>query len=904
MTSREPSGLPARLDFAGAALLTFSSVRLGALLLRSEGPHANVGVSLAQAGLLAGCLAAACAWRGGSRARQRMQRSAVACGLLFAAASAGAVLFARPVNMTPLPDPLAATLLAGLCALAGVSLGAILRSNAAWGGRLAAAYVVAAAAGLGAVRSLDAPSPAMAALTVGGAAASGALLLCWTRSALTGRAVGVLLLAACVTPLASERLGLALPWMPWLQARGSWVMPPQLAGQVGRLLIWLPGALAVVVPAAMIAGLGGDQRHGLARLHVIVLFWAAAVATLTRRALHALGETQDPVVQSPVLWMALGAAAAGMAADSWSIGLSSLSRALASGAAGVAGALALGAIGGDKWHAAAWVGWAVPASLFATGLLVGLVVPTAARIGLLAGHAHMLWLLACAGLTSVAVWHYLKAAPLASPALLAGVGVLLAAISCAAASEVRILRNPVAAALQWLRREWQGRQWAEVADIPDRAAEGYPFWLHSLRAFTYLGYAPWWALFGLVRGAWLGVTALWQMVVQILGGVIDGLLGLLFRGARAERLGRRVVLADGTPVVTLTTTDELQVAAGPPSAAPAPRPAVLSGILILPTLTLAAIAARINRVYARFLAWLQRRAQAAEKKRAAAAVLQAGIETVVLAEPTEATVARPQDAVTARQVALRRRSADSRWRQWMRAFTGGLLGARVREWLAPDIAEPWEDAVFRAEVMTPGQGRFQLWGHLWRSRRRRGCVVTIPVSRAHIEKAVEVGTHHRLVRNLLREDAEQVKKMLLRAAYRTAVSDLLAGRMTSRTIICDSPREDLIAPHQDRLCELREEMPGGGYRCRRPMQQDRTRGATTLAACARCNFPEIFQRCSSLQLEGTIGIVGENGVLRRSAHMVCAVSGTVADIEQCLSKPCFSPCTITEITAVDYGRTR
>jgi hypothetical protein len=156
---------------------------------------------------------------------------------------------------------------------------------------------------------------------------------------------------------------------------------------------------------------------------------------------------------------------------------------------------------------------------------------------------------------------------------------------------------------------------------------------------------------------------------------------------------------------------------------------------------------------------------------------------------------------------------------------------------------------------------------------------------------------------VLGDDPARLQKMLLRAGFRAAVSDLLVGAMGPRRTTCESPRRDLLEPHQDRQCELRQELPGGARRCRQPMPQDRTRGSTTPSACDDCDLPEIWERCSCLKLEGTVGFFDPDGGLHRRAHTVCRLTGEAVDLANCPRKDCFSPSTITRIIAVDAGRT-
>ncbi|MBN1459255.1 MAG: hypothetical protein JXA57_06950, partial [Armatimonadetes bacterium] len=230
-------------------------------------------------------------------------------------------------------------------------------------------------------------------------------------------------------------------------------------------------------------------------------------------------------------------------------------------------------------------------------------------------------------------------------------------------------------------------------------------------------------------------------------------------------------------------------------------------------------------------------------------------------------------------------------------------GEAGRRWLAPDVPEAWDARVFRTEVIGPRGRRFDLLGRLWRSPRRRGCVVTIPTLPGNVDKRVEVSAFHRDTRELLARESGTVRKALLRAAFRMAIADLMMGAVGKRNVVCDSPREDLLEPNQDRQCDLRLKSTGGGYRCRDSLPQDATQGTTTPAACETCTFPEVWERCRDLKLEGTIGIIDHQGRLHRRAHMICRMTGSAVDTDQCLSKDCFAPVTITRVIEVRPGVT-
>jgi hypothetical protein len=169
---------------------------------------------------------------------------------------------------------------------------------------------------------------------------------------------------------------------------------------------------------------------------------------------------------------------------------------------------------------------------------------------------------------------------------------------------------------------------------------------------------------------------------------------------------------------------------------------------------------------------------------------------------------------------------------------------------------------------------------------------------------VEVSTRHRQVRQMFEQDPDQLKRIMLRAAFRMAALDLSMGLASSRSVVCESPQDDLLEPHQDRQCELREEVLTGGHRCHMPLAQDAARGGTTLSACEGCNYPELWQRCASLDLKGTTGFNDDQGALFRQAHLLCRLDGQVVDPEECPTRDCFSPSLMTRIISLDYKHTR
>jgi hypothetical protein len=258
----------------------------------------------------------------------------------------------------------------------------------------------------------------------------------------------------------------------------------------------------------------------------------------------------------------------------------------------------------------------------------------------------------------------------------------------------------------------------------------------------------------------------------------------------------------------------------------------------------------------------------------------------------------------AREQALRRRSQYPVWAKWLQGSVGRAMALVLGNRLTPDTAEAWDPRTFRCEMIGPRGRRFELTGYLWKSRRRCGCVVTVPILSGRSEKAVEVGIRHRQLRHLVQDDPDQLKRTLLRAAFRMAAWDLNMGLSASRTVVCESPREDLIEPHQDRQCELIESLPGGGHRCRQPLAQDPARGGTSLSACDGCTFPEIWVRCANLDLKGTTGFTDDSGELRRQAFMLCRLTEQMVEFEDCPGRECFSPSLLTRIIPLDYKHTR
>jgi len=889
------------LDFVGVALLAFSAVGLPAVMVRGPSPSGSLCIALTQAAVFAGCLGAALIYGSTPKAHPRSGPQGASCGALFAVATACAVLFLRPATPRLMPELWPLGLLAIACALAGAALAAVLHGNSFRCGHIVGAYILGAGvAGVEVLGGLNSLGAGAVAPVVGGAAGVGALLLTYSRGDAISRSLAGAALALCLAVPALQRLELPLPGLP---SPGSWwILPDSAVADLTRFVVWFSALVAIAAPSAFTAAVGKDQRSGLLRLYLILLLWVAAVSLLLWHPTHRPAATLSALVPgSLILWMAAGGLAGGVVADSWPISAAGLARALAGGVVGLLATLALGFVPGTWGAASPGMTAALAALVFAVGLLVGLAVPAAARAGVLQDPIHPVWLLSGAGLAAVAVSGYLGQVQHdpATAKFFTWAGVLLAILCLAVASETQTWRDWLLEVHQWLTREWGVRPPAEAPAVPMGRRGAYAPWFRVLKAMVYGGYAPWWVVFGLLRAVWGVVYALWSLAYGVVSGVVGGLLEMVF-GKVPEISAQRVVIADRAPVVSL---EEEQPPEEAGQEAVAKRKGItLGGILSLPMLALAAALERLTRVGQRMALRLRRTPGEEPQPETAVSETEGVTETIVLGPSEEVIAAEPSAAEIARARALQECLEDSRWRRCLRRVIGGLLSLRAREWLGPDNAESWDDRRFRAALVGPDGRHFELLGHLWASRRRRGCVVTVLSPSGQVDKGVEVAVASREVRNLLDQDPEQLKKILLRAAYRTAVMDIRAGALASRVIKCDAPREDLVEPHQDRYCELREELPGIGFRCRQPLPQDGSRGGTTLAACSGCNFPEIWERCRSLKLEGTVGTVDE--VLHRQAHMLCSMTGSIADVGECLGRECFSPSLVTRIIAVDQRRTR
>jgi hypothetical protein len=390
------------------------------------------------------------------------------------------------------------------------------------------------------------------------------------------------------------------------------------------------------------------------------------------------------------------------------------------------------------------------------------------------------------------------------------------------------------------------------------------------------------------------------MLVSTLLGTITGLTGGLLAlalGRQYETTAQVVTVDERAPVIQLAPTGEQP----PDHEKPSHRESRLGHLMSLPILWVGLGTQRLGH-----LLLGGRGARRDTVQRVDEILPESSITTEAIAMgPPPDVVPGPLDSdEIARAEALRRVFQDSFLHRWYRASVGKALARLLGTSLSPDAEEPWDERVFHCEMIGPRGRRFELSGHLWKSRRRCGCVVTVPILSGRSQKAVEVNVRHRQVRQMFEQDPDQLKRIMLRAAFRMAALDLSMGMASSRSVICGSPRDDLLEPHQDRQCELREEVVTGGHRCRAPLSQDAARGGTTLSACEGCNYPEIWQRCASLELKGTTGFTNERDALLRQAHLLCRLDSKVVDPEECLTRDCFSPSLMTRIISLDYRHTR
>lgn len=863
-----------RLSFVGTALLSGAVV----LIPRSLAPAelAGTAILLCQAALLGGCLGGAYVWREEPTRSPRV-------GAQASAVSSVAALLATVILATQLLGDispawaLSLCLALSLCAGAGIGAGFLGFSNRA--GVLTAAYVLGLAAGASAPQRPDA-------LAVGvGAAGAGAAALAvsyWHVLPLTLSLGGLGAGAAAL-------VGLRLGW---------WPAPPPLTAvaSADSLLVpavWALTGLLVAVAGAMAAEAPSKDPRAPLRLLFMGSLWAGGLALLLWRE---LGWGQSLLLgdaRLAALVLAGGVVVGEASLDAWLPGPAKLRRAAVLGVVGVVALFLLEAL--TRRNAAlgpAQLIW-VLVLLGGAGATAGLMVPAAAASGALARPSYSPWIWGTGAAAALLTWAVLELNQPAAGGELATAGFALTLLALLARHEVVLSRESWEAGLAWLRREW-GRE-SDVA-LP---RSHYPGWMSFARAVTYAGYVPWWLAGGVLRIVTHALTLLMSNLAEIVRDVL-GSLAELFSERTPTTTAQRVEIQDHAPLVELSPTLQWRSPEGAKRLVDERTATSVVDLLALPIIALAYLLEGASKASSGAIRWITGR----RGTRARPPVqLESVAETIPLGPAPDvlpgATIT-PEELLQRSLLDLKR---DPAWKQALRAVLGWSLPEGVRNWLAPDLAEPWDARVFRTEVIGPRGRRFELLGRVWRSPRRRGCVVTIPTLPGNVDKRVEVSVSHRDIRELLARDSATVRSVLLRAAFRLAIADLMVGAVGQRSIVCDSPREDLLEPNQDRQCDLRLTSTGGGYRCRDSLPQDATQGTTTPAACETCTFPEVWERCRDLKLEGTIGVIDHEGRLHRRAHMICRLTGSAVEADQCLTQECFSPITITRVIEVRSGVT-
>ncbi len=884
-----------RLDLLSVGLLAAASVLFPRTLFGGA-PGSAAALLAAQAALLLGCLAAAFVWRRDPARAPRIGAHGSALAAVFALSTAVAGVAARPAEASASADlwPLIGCAIAS--AAGGVAVASALFSHRTRYGEMTAAYVFGAIAGL-----LISPTPELGAWAAG-AAGAGAFLLARARQRLPAAVISFAALGTAIVALAVPRFDLPLGFLT--ASRGYWEMG--ISGDsIMIVAAWSLALAALLIPSIITASGPRSQRRDLARLQVVAILWGCGAAILLRHALLPASGTNDAErVAWGLMVLTAGAVAGGLAVDAGPIGIIGLRRALAAGAVGAA--LVFGAhtaLSGSITAESRWILETV--DLLLGGVLVaGLVIPAAARAGGVFGPAHAVWAWACGAAAALACHSYLTrgiaAAEMGTP--LAGIGLALVLLAVLSGYDVTISRRSLALAARWIVSP-DAPTGGGVAPRARRLQTNYPFGLRLLKFIAYAGCAPWWLTTGALRLLFSLARGLTLMAVDVGRSIGSSLAQLLVGHEPLTPTQTAQAPPDReSPVVDLAPPAEPPPEKQRPTP-PEPRWGLLVvDLLAWPFFVLAdAIARAVS------LAGLGA-GRATTYEDLIPPPMQApedvAAEMLDLGPPEDVV---PGAAVTREDIlrrALSRRDADPVWRRILRATIGIVSSASLRAWLAPDVAEPWDDRLLRAEVIGPRGRRFELLGRLWQSPRRRGCVVTVPTLASDVDKGIEIDTRHAEIRSLLKDAPEELHRVLLRAAFRTAIADLMVGATGSRTVVCKSPEDDLFGPHRDRHCELRQDGPGGGCRCRSPMQQDATRGTSNPSACDGCDFPEIWMRCSNLKLEGTIGFFDRDGGLRRRAHTICRLTGGVADTENCPREDCFSPSTITRVIPVHEGRTR
>ena len=884
-----------RLDLLSVGLLAAGSVLFPrALFGAAQGSSA--AALAAQAALLLGCLAAAFVWRRDPARAPRIGAHGSALAAAFALSTAVGGVLARPSEASTPADlwPLIGCAVAS--AAGGVAIASALFAHRTRYGEMTAAYVLGAAAGI-----FMSPTPEPGAWAAASAGA-GASLLAIARQRRSAGVFSLAALSTAILALAVPRFDLPLGFLP--ASYGDWEMG--IGG--GRVMIFAAWSLALaafLIPSVITASSQRSQRRDLARLQVVAILWGCGAAILIRHALlPASGADDAERVAWGLMLLMAGAVAGGLAVDAWPVGIIGLRRALAAGTVGAALVFAgMVALPSSIPPESRWILETVE-MLLGGALVAGLVIPATARAGGVFGPAHAVWAWACGAAAALACHSYLTQRITAAETEAPPVGIGLALIFLAALSgyDVAISRHSLARAARWIVSPGATAD-SGVAPGARRLHTNYPFGLRLLKVIAYAGCAPWWITAWAVGLLFCLARDLVLMAVD-LGRNIGGSLAHLLVGHETLGIPETVKTPPEreSPVVDLAPPRE-----PPPEEQPPARPKPQRGFsvvdsLALPFFMLADIIARAISL----TGFGAKRATGYGDLVPPAMQVpdDAAAEMLDFRPPPDVV---PGAAVTREDIlrrALSRRDVDPVWRRILRATVSIVSSASLRAWLAPDVAEPWDDRVLGTEVIGPRGRRFELLGRLWQSPRRRGCVVTVPTLASDVDKGIEIATRHAEVRSLLNDAPEGLQKLLLRAAFRTAIADLMVGSTGSRTVVCKSPEDDLFGPHRDRHCELRQDGPGGRCRCRSPMQQDATRGASNPAACDGCDFPEIWMRCSNLKLEGTIGFFDRDGALHRRAHTICRLTGRVADTENCPREDCFSPSTITRVIPVYEGRTR
>ncbi|HUU53723.1 MAG TPA: hypothetical protein VMY87_02295, partial [Armatimonadota bacterium] len=828
-----------RLDLLSVGLLAVGSVLFPRALFGAAQGSAAAPLA-AQAALLLGCLAAAFVWRRDPARAPRIGAHGSALAAVFALSAAIGGIAARPAEVSASADlwPLIGCAIAS--AAAGVAVASALFAHRTRYGEMTAAYVFGATAGI-----LISPTPELGAWAAA-AAGAGAFLLAIARQRLLAGVLSLAALSAAILALAVSRFDLPLGFLP--AGRGDWEMG--LGG--GRIMIlaaWSLALAAFVIPSVITTSSPQSQRRDLARLHVVAILWGCGAAIILRNTLlPASGADDAERVAWGLTLLMVGTVAGGLAADAWPVGIIGLRRALAAGTVGATLIFAAHVSRSSAIPAESrWILDTV-ALLLGGALVAGLVIPAAARAGGVFGPAHAVWAWACGAAAALASHSYLTgrvaATGLDTPPV--GIGLALILLAMLSGYDISISPHSLAGAARWIVSPGAAAAGA-FAPGGRRLQTNYPLGLRLLKFIAYAGCTPWWITAWAVQLLFSLVRDLALMAVDV-GRNIGGSLAHLLVGHEPLPSSQPVQVSPDreSPVVDLAPPAE-----PPPEKQRAAPPGPRWGFSVVDSLAWPFF------ILADGIAWAVSLTGFGAKRATpyedlVPPPIQApedlAAEMLDFGPPPDVV---PGAAVTREDVlrrALSRRDLDPVWRKILRATVGIVSSASLRAWLAPDVAEPWDDRVLRTEVIGPRGRRFELLGRLWQSPRRLGCVVTVPTLASDVDKGIEIDTRRTEVRSILKDAPEELRRVLLRAAFRTAIADLMVGSTGSRTVVCKSPEDDLFGPHRDRHCELRQDGPGDRCRCRSSMQQDATRGASNPSACDGCDFPEIWMRCSNLKL--------------------------------------------------------